>query len=373
MSVLRGLQRYDLYNGVSVGNSLLEAVATVAALLAGWGVLGMIAVNIPVVIVTGFASTWLVRRVAPDLPVSWRGASLAAMRRLGSFSSSVFAIQVAGRLQNKTDEFVIAVFGTLSAVTPYALARKLGGISEVIAVQFFKAVMPLASELEAGTQGRKLQKIYIVASRIALGVNVPIAVVLVVLGGPILAQWVGAAYVDHSGRLVAVLAIASLIATSQWPAVEILQGMARHPIVARTCLAAGAANIGLSILLLPIFGLLGVALGTLIPTAAGSLCVVMPFANRTLHVSWKTALREIWLPSVLPGLVVTAGLCRLYSQVESPSLGMLVGWVVATALVYGVGYLSMPASRAERHLLSDLLMSGSQQLRRLRADPLRLG
>lgn len=362
ISVLRGLQRYDLYNSVSVANILLEAAAFVAVLLAGWGVLGMVAVTIPVNIVTGVATICLLRRVAPDLPFGWRGANRAAVRRIASFSSSLFAIQVAGRLQSRTDEFVIAAFRTVSGVTPYALARRLGELTSVAVLQFLKVIMPLASELDASADGRTLRTLYIVASRVTLGMAVPVAVVLVVLGGPILALWVGPAYAEHA-RLVAVLAIASLIATSQWPAAEILQGMARHRIVASISLAAGVANIALSVLLLPALGLLGVALGTLIPTAVASLCVVMPFANRTLRVSFHTALREIWLPGLLPGIGAAGLLWTLQREFESPSIGVVVSWVVTTGLLYAAGYLSMPASAAERHLLMDLVTGGSRRLR----------
>jgi len=311
----------------------------------------------------------LIKYVAPDLTLQWRGANLATLRRIASFGWSAFVIDVAGRLQNKTDEFIIAVFGALSAVTPYALARRLGEATALATVQCLKVVMPLASELDAVDHGRKLRNLYVVASRLALGIAGPVAVVLLILGGPILALWVGPVYAAHA-NLVAVLGLASLIAASQWPAGEILQGMAKHRIVAATSLAAGVANMALSILLLPPLGLMGVALGTLIPTAIASLCVVMPFANRTLNVSWHTALWEIWLPGILPGACAAGVLLTLERRVETPTIGVLVSWVVVTLLVYGIGYLSMPASRAERQLVSDLMIEGSRRLRRLRPGSL---
>lgn len=372
MSVLRGLQRYDLYNGVSVLNSFVEAAATVTALVAGWGVVGMVAMLIPANVVTGAASTYLLKRVAPDVPLGWRGANMRAVRRILSFSSSLFAIDIAGRLQTKTDEFIIAVFRTLSAVTPYALARKLGDIAELAAVQFLKVIMPLASELDAVDHASKLRTLYIVASRVALAIAVPVAVVLVISGGAILELWVGAAYTDYAG-LLAVLAIARLLASSQWPAAEILLGMSRHRIVASIALGAGVAHIALAILLLPTFGLLGVALGTLIPTACASLCVTMPFANRTLHVSPRTALSEIWAPGLVPGVGAAAVLWIVQRHMEAPSTGMMLSWVLVTLLVYATGYLSMPATRPERHLLIDVITNGSRHLRRLRPDVSRLG
>ena len=354
MSVLRGLQRHDLYNGVSIANTVVEAAAMTAALIAGWGVVGMMAAAIPVSLATGLASAQLVRITAPELPSGWRGGSRGAMRHLVSFSASLFAIEFAGRLQTKTAEFIIAAFGALSAVTPYALARKLGGISELIAVQCFKVVMPLASQLDAAADAARLRTLYVVASRIAVGVAIPLAAVLTTLGAPLLEFWVGREYIEHA-PLVALLSVAGVIATSQWPAIEILQGIARHRLVAYASLAGGAANVILAVILLKSLGLVGVAIATLASTGAAALFVVTPFANRILHVSARKALRDIWIPPVLPGTAIALLLWMLSATFPSPSIAMLGTWIAAAAVVYTAGYLAMPVCSAERQLVSDLL------------------
>jgi O-antigen/teichoic acid export membrane protein len=370
LTVLRGLQRYDLSNAITIAGSIIEAAAAIAAVLAGWGVVGMLAAIVPVNALMGMASTVLVKRVASDLPIGWRGANVAALRRLVSFSSSCFAIETASRLQTKTAEFVIAALGTLEAVTPYALARRLSDVAEMVAVQFLKVVMPLASELHASERRRKLRNLYVVSSRIALAISVPVAVVLTVIGGRLLALWVGPGYAQYA-PLVGVLAVSRLIASSQWPASEILLGMTKHRMVAATALTSGVLHVVLSALLLPSFGLTGVAIGGLIPNVIASLCIIMPFASRTLDVSVGTAVREIWAPTILPGVAAAAVLWMLQRDTVSPSLPVVLMWVAASLLVFGIGYLSMPACRAERQLIADVCSTGSKQLRRLTADAAR--
>jgi O-antigen/teichoic acid export membrane protein len=371
-SLLRGLQRHDLANGVQVIGSLLLAAATVTALLVGWGVLGMVAMNVPVNIVMGLASAALCRRAAPDLIRAWRGVDLATLRRITSFSTSLFVIDVAACLRSKSDAFVIALFRPISAVTPYALAKKLADLNDLVVTQFLKVLVPLASELDAGDRARKLRTLHIVASRLALAVAIPIAVVLIVVGEAVLSVWVGPEYAQYAG-LVDVLAIASLLATAQAPAARILQGIARHRIVAATSIAAGVANVALAVLLLPRFGLMGAAVASLIPAAVTAFAVIMPFANRTLSVTWRDAMREIWLPGVLPGVVAGVVLCILYRATPAPSSVMLAAWIVTTMLAYAVVYLLMPASSAERRLLSDGLSGGLSFLSRKRIPARRLG
>jgi O-antigen/teichoic acid export membrane protein len=331
----------------------------------------VLAVIVPVNVLMGMASTVLVKRVASDLRIGWRGANLAAARRVLSFSSSVFAIETAGRLQTKTAEFVIAAVGTLDAVTPYALARRLSDIAEMVAVQFLKVVMPLAAELHASDRSRKLRNLYIVSSRIALAISVPVAVVLTVIGGRLLALWAGPGYEQYA-RLVGLLAVSRLIASSQWPASEILLGMTKHRMVAATALTSGVLHVVLGALLLPSFGLSGVAMGGLIPNFIAALCIIMPFASRTLGVSVGTAVREIWAPTCVPGMAAAAVLWMLQHGVVSPSLLTVMTWIAASLLVFAMGYASMPACHAERRLIGEVLSAASKQLRRPAADATRV-
>jgi O-antigen/teichoic acid export membrane protein len=238
-------------------------------------------------------------------------------------------------------------------VTPYALARKLGDVAELAAVQFLKVIMPLASELDAGDQTDKLRKLYIVASRVAMAVAVPIAVILIVIGSRILTLWVGEQYARY-GTLLAVMAIGRLVATTQWPASEVLLGMARHRFVAMTSVVAGFAHILLSMLLLPRFGLIGVSMGALVPTIIMSLGVVMPFANRTLKISWSTAARDIWLPGLVPGAFAAAVLAFLQRGAADASLFVVGGWIAAAVATYFAAYISMPATEPERQLVCDV-------------------
>jgi O-antigen/teichoic acid export membrane protein len=352
-SVLRGLQRYDVVNAIRIAGSWVEAAAVVAALLAGWGVLGMMAVLVPVNCAIGAAAVLCLRRIAPELGMRWHGTDVATIRQIASFSASLFAIDVAGRLQNRANEFIIAFFGAIAAVTPYALARKLGEIAQMIALQSLQVVMPIASALDTRDDTPRLRMLYIVSSRIVLGIAVPITIALLLFGRNILTLWVGPEYAAYA-PVLGVLAVASLVSTSQWPALQILQGVARHRLVAYVSLAAGVANVVLSVTLLPHFGLLGVAFGTLIPATAAWLGIVMPFANRTLKVSWGEALREIWMPGLLPGVAAVAVVTALNPRPVEPSLIPTAGWVALASVLYATGYLLMPAAGAERRLFGEL-------------------
>lgn len=355
-AVLRGLQRFDLVNIISSTATLLIAAGTVAVLLLGGGVLGMAAVGIITTLVMQVPSIWLVNRIAPELRFGWRGASRRLVRTIFAFSSALFVTQAAGRLQTKTDEIVIGAFLPISAVTPYAIARRLSEMAGLLTNQFLKVLLPLASELHAANDQTRLRSLYITGTRLTLAIFLPIGCILVVLTRPLLTVWVGAAYADYA-HLVVILALAGLIDTSQWPAGSVLQAMARHRPLAILAGGAALANLALSIALVSRFGVTGVALGTLVPTTVVCLGFIMPYAMRIIGVSPAAALKEIGLPTLLPVVPMAIVLYALRQAVELPSLLSIMAVASVGMLVYVVGYLSVGAGEVERQAYRSFALS----------------
>ncbi len=346
---LQGLQRYDLYNLVGIAGTLLAAAATVVVVLAGGGVVGMAWVALAVTAATRWAYFGMIRRAAPELRFGWTRASRAVGRRILSFSAASFLTQLGGRLSTRTDEVVIATLLPLGAIAPYAVARKLAEAAQLLADQFLKMLMPLASELDAVGDRERLRSLYVVGTRLTLAIVVPSAVLLVHYAAPILSAWVGPSYAG-AAELVVLLALAGLVDSSQWAAAAVLQGMARQRLLAAASVGAGLANVVLSIVLARVLGLAGVAWGTLIPATVASLGVILPYAMRTLEIAPAAAAREIWLPGLLPALPMAAALAVLDRLLAPESFAAVVAAALCGGAVYAVAYLAMPAVGPEREL-----------------------
>jgi len=356
IAVLKGLQRFDLANLIGVTGTLISAAATVAVLLLGGGVLGIAAVGIFVMLAVQAPSIWLIKRIAPELQFGWRGASRRMVRPVLSFGSSLFVMNMAGHLQTKTDEIVIAAFLPLSTVTPYAIARRLGEVPQILTDQFMKVLLPLASELHATDDRARMRSLYITSTRLTLAIFLPVGCMLVVLAQSILTVWVGAAYASYA-HLVVILTLASCIDASQWPAGAVLQGMARHRPLAVMWVGAALANLALSIVLVQNFGLTGVALGTLFPTTVVCLGLVLPYSMRVIGVNATEALKEIFLPALLPAVPMMIILYILQLLVEPLSLLSIMVVASVGVLVYTIGYLSVGASEIERQTCRSVALS----------------
>jgi O-antigen/teichoic acid export membrane protein len=355
MAVLRGLQRYDIVNLVNIAGTILSAAATVIVLLLGGGVLGMVGISIAVTLVVQAWGIWLINKIMPELHFGWRGAKRRLVRTVISFSSPLFVTEFSGCLQTKTDEFVIAASLSISAVAPYAIARRLSELAQLLTDQLMKVLLPLASELHAEDDRARLRSLYFASTRLTLAILLPVGCTLIILTRPILTAWVGAPYADY-GHLVIILTLASLITTSMWPAASILQSMTRHRPLAAMSLGSGLVNLALSVALVHRFGLTGVALGTLIPTAAECLGLVLPYAMRVIGASASQVFKEIFSPALLPAVPMVIALYILQRAIEPSSLLYILLIAGLGLLVYVVSYLGMGASKLERQAYRSLAM-----------------
>jgi O-antigen/teichoic acid export membrane protein len=335
---------------VTTGATFATVIGMGLVLLAGGGVVAMVAVTLPITLASQLVSMAMIDRVAPHVRLRWQGAQLSLIRPILSFSGPLFVMQIAELMQRKTDEIVIAASLLIDAVTPYSLARRLADLTRRLTDQFVRVLLPLASELQADEEHLKLQLLYTTGTRLTLALLLPMTCTLFVLGGTILGIWVGPLYAEYEPVLW-VLALAALASTSQGPAASILKGMARHRPLAISSLCSGIANLGLSLALIGQFGLMGVAVGTLIPTLAESLGFVLPYTMWVLHVSAKTVAKDVVLPTFVPAGLMAATLYVTLLFVHPTNAATLLFVISVGGLVYVLSYFNLGASAVERQLL----------------------
>jgi len=352
-AVLRGLHRYDVAASLAIVGSVLSVATTLAALALGWGIVGVIATGLPIPIVTQALAVRAIRRIAPELLSGPRDHGPGSARRIIGFSWPLFLLDIAGRLQSKSDEIVVGVVLSLGSVTPYALGRKLSTIPRLIAEQFAMLLLPLASELNARDERARLQSLYLTGVRISLAIALPLTGCLVLLAGPILELWVGPGY-ETGAPIVVILAVAAVIDLSLWPAGFVLQGIARHRWLAPISLASGVANLGLSLALAQPFGLVGVAIGTLVPTTVEAILLLTPFTLRTLAIKPGRFLAEALVPAIVPAVPMLLTLGLLMQVLPPTSLVVVVVLVALAHIVYGLAYLAGGQAAPERAVLRDL-------------------
>ena len=361
-AVLRGLQRFDLVNLVRLVGLAMSALLTVIVLYFGGGVIGMVAVNIPVSILGQWLSVWLVRLAEPQLRIGWAGVDREMLSLLAKFGSGLFLDNVAGQIKTRADEVVIGAFLPVANITSYAIGRRLAEMPQLLADQFIRVVMPLASHVEAGDQRIFLKSLYLTSNRLTLAIAVPLACIVVVLARPFLTLWLGPDFAFIT-PVVYVLTLANLIDVSLWPIASVAQGMARHRSLALASLSSAFVNLVLSLWLVNYLGVIGVALGTLLPIVFEAICFVIPFGLRMVGVRLRAAFSEIYLPVLIPAapaLAASYGLRMVFSLESWPEFAVIA---VTGLCVYFAGYSIATVGKPEHAVLQQAWQTTRRLLR----------
>jgi O-antigen/teichoic acid export membrane protein len=150
----------------------------------------------------------------------------------------------------------------------------------------------------------RLQRILLQGTRLSLAMVVASATVLGLTARPLVMLWVGP---EFSGSVTVIYILCFVVAVRVGNATSavILKGSERHRLLAIANVVMAAANLGLSVLLVRRYGLVGVAIGTLIPIVLVSGLVVFPAACRRVNISITTVIRESVWPATWPALIVS--------------------------------------------------------------------
>jgi O-antigen/teichoic acid export membrane protein len=345
-ATLSGLQRYDLANLIGIGIAILRAIVFIVILRTGGGIVelawGSLAANL-----VGHLITFLtVRRLLPALPYGRRWVDAATLRQIGAYSGFAFVGALATSIAFQTDSLVITAFIGAAAVTPFALRTLVYSATWVLA--------PTASEMETLGETEPLQAMLIGGARYSVLLSWPVLAALVIFGGGLLSTWVGEKY-REAALLLTALAVPTLLSLPQSAASSMLYGISRHKGMVTLSLLNALLNLGLSLLWVKPWGLLGVALGTAVPLALVGGVATAVYAARAMKLSVRRYLWEgmgqpalVCLAFIVPALAIE----RLWNPVGWVPLGASVGgcWLLfaAAAWRWGVG-------PAERHRWSEAL------------------
>jgi len=347
LAVLRGLQRFDLVNAVSVLGTTLYAAAVVAILELGGGVVEIVAANVPLQLAMQVPMVLAIRRSAPDLKLGLRGASREHGRVVASFGAAQFVIAVSAQARVRAPEAVIGAVSPAGRVTAYSIARRLGEMSGALSDQFVSVLMPLASSLDAGNERPRLRTMQIASTRVAVAITLLAGLPVAVLARPFLAAWVGPEYAGNA-KLVWILVGAGAAAAVGWPSGAILTGIGRNRMLALFTASSALLSIGLTIALIGPLGLTGAALGVLIGTAAETFGLAVPYSLRVTGAPFRRFVASAVAPAMVPAVPALALLLFLREAFDPASFVAIAGVALIGAAAYAACYLSLPWTRPER-------------------------
>lgn len=344
--IVNGFQRQYLNGAVAFATAITVAVVNVAVLLAGYGLAELVAATTIVRMLSYVAYALNAYRVFPALRIRPAYFNRDRLREVTGFSFFILIIDLANKLNYSTDAIVIGAFMGTAAVAVWAVAQRLIEIVQRVTDQLNAVLFPVVVDSSTVENVDKLQKILIQGMRLSLAMVVPLATVLGLTARPVVMVWVGPDF-EGSVNVIYVLSIVVALRVGNATSTVILKGAGLHKLLAFSNLSMALSNLVLSVVLVRWYGLIGVAIGTLIPMVVFSMFVVFPAACRRVELSRWTVIRESIWPAVWPGIVMAAFVLVTRGRTAG-SWSLLVAQAMLAALIYAALFLLFAISRSER-------------------------
>jgi O-antigen/teichoic acid export membrane protein len=293
--VLIGLERFDYNNGIEIVIGSLRAIGVLVALKTGQGLIGLALVQLVATIARALANVYYARRLYPELNLTaWKWDS-ASGSLIFKFGLSASLLHVSGSLMLYSDSLVIGAFLPIGMVTYFAIAGNLTEYARSVVSGISQTLTPRISALHAAGHEADLRSALMTNARLSTVVVLPIAATLAIRGASFIALWMGAEYAPLGGRILLVLSVTlATLAGYQVPSAAMF-GISRHGGLIPVAIGEALCNLGLSIVLVRQYGVIGTAIGTMVPRMIVSILVGPWYVRHTLGISLRTFWTSVFL------------------------------------------------------------------------------
>lgn len=357
-NIYEGLQRFDLANLRSIAVRIVTALAQLALVLTGYGIVELAAVTVLASCVTIVIDLLVIRRLCPGLLEVEARFDMAIWRRIRHFVLWSSADDLVDEGTVNLDELLIAALLPLGLLTPYALCVTIAGSLLVIVQPIVATLFPMAATLQAGRERERLRRLLLLGSKGLLAIALPAAIFLCIYGAALVAWWVPEIAAEVTRPLMLLVVLDGLLTVYLATSSALLLAFNRVRAVVTLRLAQVGLQVTLIVLLAPPLGLLGVALAVLIANVSVGLLFELPLVCRLLGCSLPSFTAGTLLRLVLAAAPAATIAWWMTDRVSS--LADIAAMGIVVALTYAAGAWMVGTTAEER---ADLLQLG-QSLRR---------
>ncbi len=280
-----------------------------------------------------------------DLGLVTRAEGIAFAR----FAWYVSLAEVASTLVYALDRVILGVFKSAVTVGLYEGPIRAHNVVRALNGALSVTVLPTASRYFADQDERRLRELLVRGLRYALALIVPMAVTGMVLATPLLEAWLGEEF-GAAGPALAIL-------MSYWlvnGCTSVIQGIVIAGEGANRLVpifwSVAAANVVISVALVPWLGLEGVAIGTALPY----FCA-FPFLMRLVlgivPVPLGRLVREAFVPAYLLAAMLAVALEVARLTLPLDSVVVVVAVALGGMLAYWLAFYAVWLRPAERQLV----------------------
>ncbi len=210
---------------------------------------------------------------------------------------------VAYTIEAGTDTLVIGYLLGAATVPFYSIPANLVLYVRGFGWTITQAFMPLFSALYAQEKSSEIQTIYINASKYVIALLLPISIGAILLGSSFIGIWVGKQYQEGADLIILLLTLYIGLPYLNPFSIRYLTAISAHGRLAKITTVGALVNISLSIILVNYYGIVGAALGSLIPVIF-IIPIVLKMCCWHLKIKVRAYIFRSIYPVLMPALIM---------------------------------------------------------------------
>jgi len=279
-----------------------------------------------------------------ELTISTKLVDFSDVKRSMQFSLSAYLVMFSNIIIFRTDQIVISAIAGITFVGLYQIASRVSELFRQFATQFHESLGTKAAMLNATDDTEALSSLLMHSNKIISAVATFLFIPIFLLIEELLYLWLEIE--DAQTMLVAKLLLISMyvLVVFRSSMVQVLLMNNKHIQLMKIGLFEAVSNVILSIILVQKYGMIGAAIGTLIPNILLALVYNIPVTIQYSKISIKHYLKTYLLPLTV-AFTATLYLGKLLQSYLVPdTIIKLISNGVIITIIFSVlyGFLAFP-------------------------------
>ena len=262
-AVPTGLQRFDVFNGISIGFGTLTSLTSLCAAWLGYGIVGVVIANVLSNIIAVIAYFVSIRRLLPDIPIQFSFDN-KMFRRTAGFSAYLIIFRIFSIICSQLDKTLIGVWIGTAALTFYVVPQSVAQVVHEINAKLMQIIFPMASEFSAAKEHDKILRLFYRSANLSIVIGAGIAIPIIAYAHPLLALWMSPEFAQKSTTVLTLMTFTFLLTGLTAMPTAFLGGMGYPIFIPMGAVVSGTTSAALYLLLIKPFGINGAALAKFI-------------------------------------------------------------------------------------------------------------
>jgi O-antigen/teichoic acid export membrane protein len=349
--------RWDLLTLIGLAGLVLRTVLIVAAIKTHGGLVAIATITILIDVGSYVAEYFVLRRIQHPVHLSFAYVTGPALKQLLRYSSFSFMVKVSYQVRFYIDFWVIGAFLSVGVVTHYAIGSRLAMSFMELMISLLGLLHPWFSVLLGSRDYDGMKRVLKFGTKVSASAAAIIAFLLIVYGRAFIHAWMGESYADAYWPLV-FLTIGVFFESSQNPSTSFLFGVSLNRFLAQISFCEAIANLVLSLYWVRIYGMVGVAMGTAVPSFIVRLFIQPAYVCLKSGIRVRDYYIGLFGRATFGGAIGVVGpWLLLFRWVPAPSLIAIIAMIgvqviIAIVVVYFLVFEASERDQIRRVLLS---------------------